>query len=94
MFGVFDLPMFYFSFNLIETCLYLVPQLMDHNILLLFEKITLPSILGNKKYHFVGHCGAFRGLKCVAFEIVILVHLLLHDIYFFLLLVQVFLQDI
>lgn len=64
MFGVFDLPMFYFSFSLIETCSYLVPQLMDHNILLLFENITLPNILGNKKYQFVGHCGAFRGLKC------------------------------
>lgn len=67
---------------------------MDHNILLLFENITLPNMLGNKKYHFVGHCGAFRGLKCVAIEIVILAHLLSHNIYFFLLLVQVFLQDI
>lgn len=93
MFGVFDFPMFYFSFNLIETCLYLVPQLMDHNILL-FENVTLPNILGNKKYHFDRHCGAFRGLKCVAFEIMILVHLLSLDIYFFLLLVQVFSQDI
>lgn len=61
MFGVFDFPMFYFSFNLIETCLYLVPQLMDHSILLLFENITLPNILGNKSItlsgtvvHFVG----------------------------------------
>ena len=79
MFGVFYLPVFYFSFNLIETCLYLVPQLIDHNILLLFENNTLPDILLNKKYYFVGHCGAFRGLKCVAFEIVILVHLLLLD---------------
>ena len=94
MFGVFNLPMFYFSFNLIETCLYLVPQLMDHNILLLFENVTLPNILENKKYHFDRHCGAFRGLKCVAFEIMILVHLLSLDIYFFLLLVQVFSQDI